>query len=51
MSKALPLILSVVILFSAVGYVLIDRDDSENSNIDEQVFKCGSGEELSLIHI
>ena len=48
MSKALPLILSVVILFSAVGYVLIDRDDSENSNIDEQVFKCGSGEELTF---
>ena len=48
MSKALPLILSVVILFSAVGYVLIDRGGTDNSNIENQVFKCGSGEELTF---
>ena len=45
MSKTAPILLSVVVLFSALGYIAIDSRSNEDL---ENLFTCDNGEQISL---
>ena len=45
MSKTAPILLSVVVLFSALGYIAIDSRSNEDL---ESLFTCDNGEQISL---
>ena len=45
MSKTAPILLSVVVLFSALGYIAIDSRSNEDL---EDLFTCDNGEKISL---
>ena len=47
MSKAAPIALTVILLFSVIGYVSVNYDSGEQENDESDLFVCANGEEIS----
>ncbi|MDC0556444.1 YHYH protein [Candidatus Poseidoniaceae archaeon] len=47
MSKAAPVVLIGILVFSIIGYIVIDRNNEEGNDTGDVVFVCDNGDEIS----
>lgn len=47
MSKAAPVVLIGILVFSIIGYIVIDRNNEQGNDTGDVVFVCDNGDEIS----